>query len=176
MTILQYLAKLGSVAPDLENLGRSAPAQPLLGPLALLEPRVLGAGRAGHEAAPHTSAGMVWKSLRAGGADADRLLNLRHFAVLGLQTKLRGLVQVDMGTSTQGLRLFLGEQTDHAYVDSDTYQGMASDADADEVLGCRGSFQCSSIRGANVWSSTRHTSSRPTVPASRPLGCTASRS
>jgi hypothetical protein len=142
MTILQTLARLGAAVPVLQNLARTAPARPLLGPLAMLEPRVLRNGPAfeatPQAAAAQTSTGMVWKSLCGGAADADRLLNLRHFAVLGLQTKLRRLVQVDMGTSTLALRLFLSGQTDHAYVDHDTYQRMA--LAAVDVLGVPGEF------------------------------------
>ena len=56
----------------------------------------------------------------------------------GLELKLRGLVQEDSGISTLALRLFLSAQTDHAYVDTDTYQRMA--LDAVEVLGVPGEF------------------------------------
>jgi hypothetical protein len=99
----------------------------------MLEPR-------GKRTVPAAGMGMVWKSLpgTAEADDADRLLNLRHFAVLGLQTKLRALVQEDAGTSTLALRLFLSGQTDHAYVDAATYQRMAHDAI--EVLGVPGEF------------------------------------
>ena len=142
MTLLKILARLGAAVPVQQNVARTAPARPLLGPLAMLEPRVLRAGpeleAASQAAVAHASTGMVWKSLCGGAAAADRLLNLRHFAVLGLQTKLRRLVQVDMGTSTLPLRLFLSGQTDHAYVDRDTYQRMAQVAV--EVLGVPGEF------------------------------------
>jgi hypothetical protein len=136
MTILQFLAKLGAAVPVQQNRAHTAPARPLLGPLAMLEPCVRRAGPAYEtvsQAVAQASMGVVWKSLNEGAADADRLLNLRHLAVLGLQTKLRHLVQVDMGTSTLALRLFLSGQTDHAYVDRDIYQRMA--LAADDVLG-----------------------------------------
>jgi len=144
MTLFQALAKLGSTVPMLQNLVQAGAARPLLGPLAMLEPRVMRPGPAEppNDAVPYAaaqaSAGMVWKSLCAGAADADRLLNLRHFAVLGLQTKLRRLVQEDAGTSTLALRLFLSGQTDHAYVDRDTYQRMA--LAAFDVLGVPDEF------------------------------------
>lgn len=142
MTLLRTLARLGAAEPVLQNITHAAVARPLLGPLAMLEPRVQGAGpefdASPQAAAAHTSTGMVWKSLCSGAADADRLLNLRHFAVLGLQTKLRRLVQVDMGTSTLALRLFLSGHTDHAYVDRDSFQRMA--LDAVEVLGVPAEF------------------------------------
>lgn len=154
MPLFQTLTKLGATLPALRNLAPGATARPLLGPLALLEPRTLhptapaepgcqavqyAAQLAAQFAAAPASKGVVWKSLLGTAADdADRLLNLRHFAVLGLQTKLRGLVQEDAGTSTLALRLFLSAQTDHAYVDTDTYQRMA--LDAVEVLGVPAEF------------------------------------
>lgn len=145
MTLFQALAKLGSTVPVRQNLTMAGAAQPLLGPLTMLEPTTMRTAPAVPEpqavryAPAHASTGVVWKSLLGTAADdVDRLLNLRHFAVLGLQTKLRGLVQEDVGTSTLALRLFLSAQTDHAYVDTDTYQRMA--LAAVEVLGVPGEF------------------------------------
>lgn len=145
MTLFQTLAKLGAHMPVLQNIAPAGAARPLLGPLTMLEPTTLRMAPAQPErlavrhAAAHASTGVVWKSLLGTAADdVDRLLNLRHFAVLGLQTKLRGLVQEDSGTSTLALRLFLSAQTDHAYVDTDTYQRMA--LDAVEVRGVPGEF------------------------------------
>jgi len=132
MTLNQTFAKLGFAAPAPQTLAPAGVAQPLLGPLTMLEPT------ATRPATP-SGKGAVWKSLLGTDADdVDRLLNLRHFAVLGLQTKLRGLVQEDSGTSNLALRLFLSAQTDHAYVDTDTYRRMAQAAV--EVLGVPGEF------------------------------------
>lgn len=145
MTLFQTLAKPRATMPVLQNLAQAGAARPLLGPLTVLEPTTLRTAPAEPEpqavryAPAHASTGVVWKSLLGTAADdVDRLLNLRHFAVLGLQTKLRGLVQEDSGTSTLALRLFLSAQTDHAYVDTDTYQRMA--LAAVEVLGAPGEF------------------------------------
>jgi len=108
---------------------------PLLGPLVVLEP--LAARASAQGGADQARTGVVWKSLRGTGGDiggeGDRLLNLRHFAVLGLQTRLRRLVPGDVDVSNLALRLFLSAQTDHAYVDGALYRRMA--ADAVEVLG-----------------------------------------
>lgn len=142
MTLLKTLARLCAPAPAFPDVAPTAPARTFLGPLATLEPGVARTEpefeATPQEAEAHTGTGLVWKSLRGEAADADRLLNLRHFAVLGLQTKLRRLVQVDMGTSTLPLRLFLSAQTDHAYVDRDTYRRMA--LVAVDVLGVPAEF------------------------------------
>ncbi len=115
--------------------------EPLLGPLVTIEP--LPARGATHAAADLARTGRVWKSLRGPGADeggeGDRLMNLRHFAVLGLQTRLRSLVPGSVDdVSNLALRLFLSPQTDHAYVDGPLFQRMAA-ATAD-VLGVPDEF------------------------------------
>lgn len=110
--------------------------EPLLGPLVTIEP-LPARGAVHHAAGDPSRTGTVWKSLRGQGADeggeGDRLMNLRHFAVLGLQTRLRCLVSEHVDVSNLALRLFLSPHTDHAYVDGPLYRRMA--AAAAEVLG-----------------------------------------